>query len=170
MPGYKTHTSANLIALVGISYLVSEHYSVAPYLTAVGAASFAIATVFLSPDLDLKHSSPTRNWGLLRFLWRPYQAIFKHRGLSHNIFFSSATRIGYLICIFASGLIAVHAWADQSPTAIFTASTLVLEPAKSMISTHGEHLTAVGVGIALSDTCHIITDRFVSSIKKLLTF
>jgi uncharacterized metal-binding protein len=170
MPGYKIHTSANLIALAGMSYLVSENYTVAPYLIGIGATSFALATLFLSPDLDLKHSSPTRNWGLLRFLWRPYQAIFKHRGLSHNIFFSSATRIGYLICVFASALIAARAWADPSPTAIFTASTLVIEPAKSVISTHGEHLTAVGVGIALSDTCHIITDRFVSSLKKLFSF
>ena len=167
MPGYKTHTSANLIALAGISHLVSEHYTVSPYLTTIAAASFVAATLFLSPDLDLKHSSPTRNWGLLRFLWRPYQAVFKHRGLSHNIFLSSFTRIGYLICVFASVLVAAHAWADPSSADIFTASALVIEPAQSMFATHGEHLGAVGAGIALSDTCHIITDRFVSALKKL---
>jgi uncharacterized metal-binding protein len=167
MPGYKTHTSANLVALAGIYHLVSEHYTIATNLAGIATASFIVATLFLSPDLDLKHSSPTRNWGLLRFLWRPYQSLFKHRGLSHSMLLSSATRIGYLIFVFASALVAAHAWADPSSTDILTARTLVIEPAKSMIDANSEQLAAVGVGIAVSDTCHIITDRFVSALKKI---
>lgn len=165
MPGYKTHTSANLIALAGMSHLVAEHYTVASNLIGIACATFIAATLFLSPDLDLKHSSPTRNWGFFRFLWRPYQAVFKHRGLSHNIFLSSATRIGYLICVFASILFAAHAWADPSAVDVFSATALLFEPAQAVLSTYGEHLAAAGVGIALSDTCHIVTDRTVSAVK-----
>jgi uncharacterized metal-binding protein len=167
MPGYKAHTSTNLTALAGISYLMAEHYTVSSTLVSIAAASFIAATFILSPDLDLKHSSPTRNWGFLRFLWRPYQAAFKHRGLSHNIFFSSVTRIGYLICIFATALVGAHAWANPGSVDFFATTTLLIEPARSALSTHGEQLAAVGIGIALSDTCHIVTDRFVSALKKL---
>lgn len=167
MPGYKTHTIANLLVLGGLCYVATEHYSVAPSLVVTSSIAFVGATLFLSPDLDLKHSSPTRNWGLLRWLWRPYQMLFKHRGLSHSLLFSSATRIGYLICMIATALIATHAWANSTTLGLIASNSQLTDPIATMLSSHGEQLAAIGIGIAFSDTCHIVTDRGVSALKSL---
>ncbi len=66
------------------------------------AISFALATLLLSPDLDLFQSTPNRNWGLLRILWWPYTRFFRHRGWSHIPIVGSLTRLLYIalwICI-----------------------------------------------------------------------
>lgn len=170
MPNFRAHTTTNLLALGGLSYAAVTHYDVAVPLVWIGATSFVVATFLLSPDLDLRRSSPTRNWGVFRWLWLPYQALFKHRGLSHSLLFSSLTRLGYLTCLALIGLIAVHSWADPTPASIAASASLVPKPAQAAMSAHGEQLVAAGVGIALSDICHIFTDRLVSALKAFAKF
>lgn len=156
MPGYRTHTTTNLLALGGLYYLAAVNYEQDTSLLLTGAASFAVATFLLSPDLDLKHSSPTKNWGLLRWLWRPYQLMFKHRGLSHSLLFSSATRITYLTIIACVSAYGLHAVGVFSPDRV---------PMGSFLGEHSATITAAGVGLVLSDTCHIVTDRICTLAK-----
>ena len=55
----------------------------APFeLAVLVALGFVGGTVLLPPDLDLRRNDALRNWGLLGILWRPYAAVFRHRGLS----------------------------------------------------------------------------------------
>ncbi len=61
--------------------------------------SFWIGTTLLSPDLDLSDSDPTRGWGVVQVIWRPYARVFRHRGLSHTPFVGTLTRIAYLACV-----------------------------------------------------------------------
>lgn len=65
-----------------------------------GALAFALASLagglFLSPDLDLDYSRPSRRWSLLRFLWAPYRALHKHRGRSHTYLYGPLSRLAYL--------------------------------------------------------------------------
>ncbi len=61
----------------------------------VGASHF-IGGWYLSPDLDLK-SLPWKRWGLLKFIWIPYQKFIPHRSpLSHAPVLGSAIRLLYL--------------------------------------------------------------------------
>ncbi len=64
--------------------------------------SFAAGVYFgghwLSPDLDLWHSIPSKRWLLLRFIWRPYASLMPHRNpLSHWPILSDAIRWVYFV-------------------------------------------------------------------------
>jgi uncharacterized metal-binding protein len=54
--------------------------------------AFVLGTFILSPDVDLGPNKYSR-WSKL-FLY-PYSLLFKHRGISHSIFFGTLTRIVY---------------------------------------------------------------------------
>ena len=63
------------------------------------AALVTCATLFgglmFGPDLDIQSKQYTR-WGLLRLLWLPYRAVFKHRSRwSHGIIFGTLIRVLY---------------------------------------------------------------------------
>ena len=59
--------------------------------------AYLFGTFLLSPDMDLAQSDPMSNWGLFRFLWRPYAHLFKHRGISHMPVVGTLTRVLYLL-------------------------------------------------------------------------
>lgn len=70
---------------------------------------FAFSMVFLTPDLDLVRSRPTRRWGRLSILWWPYAKIFRHRGVSHHIVWGPLTRIAYLTVLAAAAAVGISA-------------------------------------------------------------
>lgn len=64
--------------------------------TTGASAGVLFGGLMLSPDLDIK-SKPWRRWGLLRFLWTPYQKVVPHRSvLSHSPLIGTAGRLIYL--------------------------------------------------------------------------
>jgi uncharacterized metal-binding protein len=174
MPGFRTHTAINVTVLAGLVTASLADGRFSNGLVAVAAASFLVATVFLSPDLDLRQSSPTRNWGLLRWLWRPYQLVFKHRGVSHNLFLSSITRVAYLLGLIVVGcalarLLAGAALPTQSEALAFAGRPAAAVPSflREGLWVRRAPLAAAGTGIFLSDTTHIVADRVVSAVKKI---
>ena len=66
----------------------------------ITTASYYLAGMYLSPDLDLV-SRPFKRWGLLRFIWLPYQRLIpRHRHwLSHGPVIGSAVRLVYLTAL-----------------------------------------------------------------------
>ena len=67
--------------------------------------SYAIGTFLVTPDLDLATRSvrAKSNWGVLGWLWYPYGALFRHRGISHSWIAGPLTRLLYLL-VLALGL------------------------------------------------------------------
>jgi uncharacterized metal-binding protein len=64
---------------------------------------------WLSPDLDIK-SRPFLRWGILRFIWLPYQRFIPHRSpLSHAPVLGSVIRLLYLV-VFLSPLWLFPGW------------------------------------------------------------
>lgn len=63
----------------------------------IASAAYYLSGMYLSPDLDLV-SRPYKRWGLLRFIWLPYQRLIpRHRHwLSHGPVIGSAVRLVYL--------------------------------------------------------------------------
>lgn len=63
----------------------------------IAASAHVLGGLFLSPDLDLV-SRPYKRWGLLRFIWIPYQRLIpRHRHwLSHGVIVGSIVRLLYL--------------------------------------------------------------------------
>lgn len=76
------------------------------------AGAYVMASLFLSPDLDLARSDASRRWRRARFLWRPYAALFRHRGISHSPIFGPLTRVLYLAVVGAGLWMALHLAVD----------------------------------------------------------
>lgn len=67
------------------------------------------------PDLDI-NSRPYQRWGVLRWLWWPYQRLIRHRSvLSHSPFLGTAIRISYLTCLVISISWLGSPWGTPTP-------------------------------------------------------
>jgi uncharacterized metal-binding protein len=77
----------------------------------IAASSHLLGGLYLSPDLDLK-SLPWKRWGILRFLWLPYQRIPHRHWLSHAPVVGSIGRLLYLGVLLSPVAIAFY-WEVQ---------------------------------------------------------
>lgn len=98
MSNYKTHVSFNLFLTLPIS-LAALYYRYSPEnpLIITFVSAFIYSTCFMNPDLDLVHQIRLFSLrGILTLPFRFYSKVFRHRGLSHSLFFGTATRIAWL--------------------------------------------------------------------------
>lgn len=111
--------------------------------------SYLFGTFLLSPDLDLKDNVSAKNWGLLRFFWRPYAALFRHRGISHVPVVGTLTRILYMAVVAYVAVAAANALFDMKMRMSFR---------DLRAANWGLALTALA-GVCLPDLLHVLTDR-----------
>ena len=78
----------------------SFYYGLPLYTYLALCSGVIMGTIWLSPDLDLYHSLPSKRWGPLKFIWKTYASQMKHRGLSHRFIIGTLHRIWYLLCRF----------------------------------------------------------------------
>lgn len=130
--------------------------------------------LFLSPDLDLKNSIPTKNWGKIKPIYLGYHWSFKHRGISHSIISSSFTKIAYLsiLSLLAlSGIISFHLLQGlRIDKGLQFSQWQVISFIKTITVELNENqgfLISAVCGLALSDWFHIVVDKCFSGIKKL---
>lgn len=113
VPSGRVHlaSEAVLLALLiaGGAWLGSRGLVRPPALTAF-LAGYLMGMLFLSPDLDLARTRPARRWGWLAVVWRPYAALFRHRGLSHHVLWGPLTRIAYLGILGGGVAAGLAAW------------------------------------------------------------
>ena len=107
MPGHKTHDTIGVISVVPVAitafYLQRNVQEIVVLATGIIAATY-----FLSPDLDL-NSRIYRRWGLLRWIWFPYQKLIPHRSwLSHSGPISATLRLAYLYLFLLPFHIPLH--------------------------------------------------------------
>ena len=107
MPSGKNHDRLTWLCLplvVGITTIVTRNSQLVCLLT----GGFLFSGLMFGPDLDI-YSLQYKRWGLLRWLWLPYQKILPHRSLfSHGLFIGTAIRIFYLLtCIFIIAALAL---------------------------------------------------------------
>jgi uncharacterized metal-binding protein len=130
-------------------------YYLTPMLGLIAASSHLLGGLYLSPDLDLK-SNPWKRWGVLRFIWLPYQRIPHRHWLSHAPIVGSIGRLLYL------GL-----W--LSPMAIAFLRAL---PPLQMDREFWYTVASVLVGVEVSALNHLLLDGLViplpKSVKKRL--
>ena len=95
MPSGRTHDRITLWlfpAVIGIAAGCTRSV----ILTTIVSVTYLIGGFMLGPDLDI-HSVQYRRWGLLRWIWLPYQKAIPHRShLSHGPFVGTALRVVYL--------------------------------------------------------------------------
>ncbi len=78
--------------LIGLTIITKD-----PLVVISQVSFYFFCGLFLSPDLDCP-SLPYHRWGLLKYIWLPYQ-IIPHRGLSHWVIIGSLSRLLYLTAI-----------------------------------------------------------------------
>ena len=164
MPSGKTHTRIDLLMLAVLLGLAV--YFQGPLARQFGRDElaeyglvFALAYLFgmllLSPDMDLAKSDPMRNWGLLRWVWRPYAAIFKHRGVSHMPILGTLTRVTYLLVasyvIFAVANVCLNLGWQMS--------------VRDLRRVDWTAVVCALCGLCLPDLFHILADRMLKNVR-----
>ncbi len=127
--------------------------------SAVFGSSYIFSSLLLSPDLDLASSQTLKRWGPMRVFWFPYQKIFRHRGLSHNLILGPATRIAYLLFILI-----LLAWVVNHLLIWFEFPDRWFIPTFRIISRWFPILT---IGLYIPNFLHIICDKIYTRFRPL---
>ncbi len=123
------------------------------------AGAFLLATFWLSPDLDLHHSSPSRNWLIFRKLWWPYSKIFRHRGWSHFPVLGSLTRLSYLCTLLVGLMLCKDVFAGEiSLSHLVHSGHESLQALLSVVSQHPELAWTAFFAVIVSDLAHAVGD------------
>jgi len=166
MPSGKTHAIINL-SLIGIgAILLLKMSSISHALICTGVCTALAGTFFLSPDNDI-YSVSIKNWGFFRFIWAPYRALFKHRGISHSFWIGSLSRILYLLILavlFGIILQFIRVYIGSIRLEALQVVDvedmgLVFFMARQSVSQFFGYYLAAVVGLIFSDGLHILADR-----------
>jgi uncharacterized metal-binding protein len=163
MPGFIGHTTANTLVLVGTSVVMrTQGWSWQDVVAA--DAGIAVASLVLSPDMDLFNSKSMDDWGLLRVFWWPYSKLEKHRGRLHIPVLGTAIRWLYVAAILLLFTVLFRFWFRRIGLSIsfdFAGDT-------EDIIYNALYLADVFLGAVLADTMHYVLDIITTSIKRAL--
>lgn len=164
MPSGRTHDRITLWCLpfvTGSAFLLTNRLEIVVIVT----LAFLVGGFMLGPDLDIR-SIQYRRWGLLRWIWLPYQKALKHRSkLSHGPVIGTAIRVIYMgvwIGIFTTVLaIAFNALWDAKLTATSIMATV------QYLGNHyiAEWIAAI-VGLELGAISHSTSDMVGSRLVR----
>ncbi len=100
MPSGKTHDAVTVV-LAAPTFLVAWGLTGSLWLACQATCAMLFGGFMFGPDLDIQSKQYTR-WGLFRFLWLPYRAVFRHRSRwSHGILLGTLIRVLYFTGIVA---------------------------------------------------------------------
>jgi uncharacterized metal-binding protein len=169
MPSGKTHDAITFL-FVAPTFAAAWKITGNTSISAVVSFAFLFGGLMFGPDLDTMSKQYTR-WGILRFLWYPYQAFFAHRSRwSHGLVFGTLLRVIYFIgTLTLVAFAAVYAYAaytggDLPRLAEFTGVWLDLgEYVRRNI---GEYfLPSVFIGLWVGAASHTLTDMAGTFVK-----
>ncbi|MFN3813937.1 MAG: metal-binding protein [Aquificaceae bacterium] len=158
----KTHEAINLILLPAALYFVPKGFYFSFTL------GYILGTFFLSPDIDIKHSKPSKRWRYMRFIWIPYQKGSRHRGFSHIPIVGTFIRLLYLnlsIVFLYFILIGVLRYTSPELSNIFIsfdADRLLEHMAKK------ESAFFFLLGLIASEAFHVLLDIASTTLKRIL--
>jgi uncharacterized metal-binding protein len=169
MPSGKTHDAITFLFVAPVFAAVWRVSGNTP-ISLVVTLAFLFGGLMFGPDLDTMSKQYTR-WGLLRFLWFPYQKFFAHRSRwSHGLIFGTFLRVVYFM-----GVVTLTAFAVTYLYASYSGGTLpnLLEMAKTWgalgtaVRSHiGEYfLPSVFAGLWLGAASHTLTDMAGTFVK-----
>lgn len=169
MPSGKTHDAITFLCaapVLAAAWSVTANTATSVVVT----AAFLFGGLMFGPDLDTKSCQYAR-WGILRFLWYPYQKFFAHRSRwSHGLVFGTLLRVVYFmgaltLCAFAVVyLYATYTGGDLPRFAEF--AKVWLDLGEMIRANIGEYfLPSVFVGLWLGAASHTLTDMAGTFVK-----
>jgi uncharacterized metal-binding protein len=111
VPSGRTHDRVTLWSLPVIAGLTFNQTR-SSNLTLLVAGGFLLGGLMFGPDLDI-YSRQYQRWGVLRWIWLPYQKSLRHRSLlSHGPLLGTTIRLAYFaIWVAVLGTIGIGVWA-----------------------------------------------------------
>ena len=150
------HDRATLVACIPFGLILTPWLGLeAGWL---GAGSFLVGGLWLSPDLDTL-SRPLQRWGPLRWIWWPYRQLVPHRSLfSHGPLIGMALRLLWLLSCTLLGWLVVSLLLQTliglQTTSPSELSTLLMRSAQAK----PRSLLAIALGLAASVWLHLVLD------------
>ncbi|MBS1797507.1 MAG: metal-binding protein [Acidobacteria bacterium] len=169
MPNGKTHDAVTFLFVAPVfaaGWRLTENAAIATVVT----VAFLFGGLMFGPDLDTVSKQYAR-WGILKFLWFPYQAIFAHRSRwSHGLVFGTLLRVLYFmlaLSVVAFAVVYVYASYVGGDLPRFAEFTRVWLDIGEYIRRHiGEYfLPSLFIGLWLGAASHTLTDMAGTFVK-----
>ena len=131
------------------------HSSAPPFIIfgAVAQKGYQIGWRYFSPDLDMKQRTVcAQRWERfnLRWLWRPYAKIFKHRGISHFPVLGTLSRLAYFgVSVGAPAMITAYLTGQEAE---------LLDALQQHFWAYRQLYAVFMVGIEISALAHLYKD------------
>lgn len=163
MPSGRTHLTVSRICLLPVAAVLWFGFHWYWYHVLLVVLGMWLGELYLSPDLDTR-SRPFYRWGLLRFIWWPYQWLVRHRSmLSHHIWVGTFFRLLYFSAVCILLYMSVRKGLDQA---------IVLPQLRvevlTYIRVHLTQLGYLGFGVWLGSFLHIVLDEVLSWLKRTM--
>ncbi|OKH13763.1 metal-binding protein [[Limnothrix rosea] IAM M-220] len=165
MPSGRTHDRITLWSLpwvVAIAYVLTRDGE----LTLIAGLAYLFSGLMFGPDLDI-HSVQFKRWGMLRWIWLPYQKTLSHRSnLSHGFLVGTTLRVIYfsifLLMVGVVGVaIAQGVWGfEWNWRAFFITSSQQVQ------QHYWAESLALFAGLEIGAMSHSVSDWTSSAIKK----
>ena len=126
---------------------------------------FLLATLVLSPDLDIGPKKRTR---LLQYFLYPYAIFFKHRGHSHSLLFGTLTRVlyGLLVLFLITFILNKMNYIQFGPSDFISNIFRFLSNYDYQLTSY-KFLTWTYIGMFLADMLHIFIDSISTRWQKI---
>ncbi len=169
MPSGKTHDAITFFLIAptfAATYFVSKDLPISSVIT----FGMLFGGLMFGPDLDTVSKQYAR-WGIVNFLWYPYQAFFAHRSRwSHGLIFGTFLRVVYfmgVLTLFAFLLSYLYATYTGGDLPNLMQMTKTWQGVGDFIRTNiGDYaMPSLFVGLWLGAASHTVTDMAGTFIK-----
>jgi uncharacterized metal-binding protein len=165
MPSGQTHDRITLYTLplvAGVTFWQTRSSSV----TLLVAGGFMFGGLMFGPDLDI-YSRQYQRWGLLRWIWLPYQKSLRHRSfLSHGPIIGTTLRVVYLSCLLVIVAFVAVIILEKLGNIAFNWQDLSKNVERSLVS-YGTEYLALFLGLELGAMSHSLSDWGGSAYKRV---
>lgn len=160
MANGKAHEKLNISflvlgVLVAVIMFNKDWYVNGSYLI----LGYLIGTFYLNPDLDLV-SRPFKRWGIIKFVWYPYQT-FKHRSIwTHGYIIGDVIRYAYILSLFVIPILLL--------SCLPFVSAKIIDHFFILLEEYKISFFLIVAGNVLSSAAHTLTDQTTSTFKKII--
>jgi uncharacterized metal-binding protein len=165
MPSGRTHDRITLISLpplVVLTYILTRRGEWLLWFS----GAYLFSGLMFGPDLDI-YSLQYKRWGIIRWIWLPYQSYFKHRSFfSHGFLVGTIIRLMYLLIIIL--ILAIFGVAIGQLIWGFNWNWRnVVENSFNLLKNKyfGEAIVTF-IGLELGAMSHSLSDHLVSNFKR----
>ncbi len=160
MPRARTHDAITL-ALAPPTFLMTHALTGSYDLAWLATLATLFSGLMFNPDLDVR-STPYARWGLLRFLWWPYQVLIRHRSrLSHGLLLGTLVRTLYLALVLvlmgAGGILLWHGIHGRPGSGESMRAVLALLK-QTLLSVEKRYWLALFFGLWWGSAAHTLAD------------